>query len=307
MPDQHGSSHPHGSVGGAHRHDHAGAGAGHVHGGHDHGSANGLADLLDLDAEVLRRYWDDALSWLRRVAGSAPRRILDLGAGTGTGTIALAQRFGGAEVTAVDAADGMLERIRTKALFLGLAERVHTVLADLDGDWPVAEPVDVTWASMSLHHLADPDRVLADLYRSTRPGGLLAVAEFAVQLRFLPDDLGFGRPGLEARCLELQRAEHAHSLPELGSDWAPRLGSAGFTVLEDRPFEIDLKPGRSAAAVDYARGWLGRLRGRFADRLVAEDRETLEVLLDGDGPESLRQRGDLRIRGTRSVTMARRP
>lgn len=290
----------------AHAHD-AGADAGnHAHAGHPADESE-FAELLDLDGEVLHQYWSDALTWLRQTAeGSSWRRIVDLGAGTGNGAIALAQLFGDAEVIAVDTSEQMLEHIRAKALDLGLAERVRTVRADLDEGWPALGPIDVTWASMSMHHLADPDRVLAELHAATRPEGLLAVAEFDVQLRFLPDDLGFGRPGLEARCLELQRAEHAHTLPELGADWAPRLAAAGFTVLEERHFEIDLSPGRSAAAVDYARGWLGRLRSRFADRLTAEDLETLNVLLDGDGPESLRHRDDLRIRGRRTVIIAQR-
>lgn len=266
-----------------------------------------LPDLLDLDYEVLYTYWSGALSWLRRAAGGGRRRILDLGAGTGTGTIDLAQRFGGAEVIAVDAEEDLLERIRIKALDLGLAERVRTVQADLDAGWPGIDEVDVAWASMSLHHLAEPDRVLAELVAAIRPGGLMGVAEFEVQIRFLPDDIGFGRPGLEQRCLDLLHAEHAHSLPELGSDWAPRLARAGFTVLDERPFQIELNPTHSPAAMDYAWGWLDRLRSGLADRLDREDLDALTTLLDGDGPESLKRRDDLQIRGCRTVTLVRRP
>lgn len=301
MPDRPDSAHPqHGAA----QHSEHSHGAAHAHQHDTNGTA--LAELLDLDAEVLYAYWADALSWLRQVAGSGRRRIADLGAGTGTGAIALAQRFGSAEVIAVDASEDMLARIRVKALDLGLAERVHTVLADLDGDWPGIDALDVTWASMSLHHLAEPDRVLAELFAHTRPGGLLAVAEFDVQLRFLPDDLGYGRPGLEARCLELLKAEHAHSLPELGSDWAPRLAAAGFTMIGNRAFSLQLDPPHPAAAISYARGWLGRLRSRLADRLVPDDLQVLDRLLDGAGPESLERRGDLRIRGNRNVMLARR-
>jgi SAM-dependent methyltransferase len=299
-------------------HDHQGGhhASAHAHGTQQAGDAQHvhlgsggteLPELLDLDYEVLYGYWTGALSWLRRVAGAGRRRVLDLGAGTGTGTIGLAQWFGGAEVIAVDAEEGLLERIRVKALNLGLADRVHTVQADLDAGWPGIDGVDVAWASMSLHHLADPDRVLAELAAAIRPGGLLAVAEFEVQLRFLPDDLGFGRPGLEQRCLDLLHAEHAHSLPELGSDWAPRLDRAGFTVLAERPFQIELNPSHSAAAIDYAWGWLHRLRSGLADRLASDDLDALTVLLDGDGPESLRRRDDLQIRGCRTITLVQRP
>ncbi len=48
--------------------------------------------------------------------------------------------------------------------------------------------------------MSDPDRVLADVFATIRPGGLLVVAEMESFPRFLPDDIGFGHPGLEARC-----------------------------------------------------------------------------------------------------------
>jgi SAM-dependent methyltransferase len=291
------------------RHEQHGAAHSHNESAHSHHGADDteLPELLDLDYEVLYSYWSGALSWLRRAAGGGRRRILDLGAGTGTGTIPLAQRFGGAEVIAVDAAEEMLRRIRIKALELGLAERVHTVQADLDEGWPGIDGFDVAWASMSLHHLAEPDRVLGELAAAIQPGGLMAVAEFDVQIRFLPDDIGFGRPGLEQRCLDVLQAEHTHSLPDLGSDWAPRLARAGFTVLEERPFQIELNPAHSPAAVDYAWGWLHRLRSGLADQLDQDDLDALAILLDGDGPESLRQRDDLQIRGCRTITLVRRP
>lgn len=276
---------------------------------HDDESQAHLAELLDLDAEVLCAYWTDALSWVRRAAtGTARVRILDLGAGSGTGTIPLAQRFGDAEVIAVDTSEEMLRRIRVKALDLGLAGRVRTVRADLDVVWPAFEPIDLTWASMSLHHLTDPDEVLGQLFTTMRSGGLVAVAEFSEHLRFLPHDLGFGRPGLEERCLAALSEEHAHSLPELGSDWSSRLQAAGFTLVAERVFAIELDPRHAGdSAARYAQRWLGRLRSGAADQLADEDLETLGALLDGDGPQSLTQRRDLQIRGCRTVTLARRP
>ncbi|MFL6163461.1 MAG: class I SAM-dependent methyltransferase [Jatrophihabitantaceae bacterium] len=282
-------------------------GAAAHHSDHRHGEPAELAELLDLDAEVLHSYWTEVLSWVQLAAtGMDCRRILDLGAGTGTGAIALAQRFGAAEVIAVDSDAEMLRRIDAKALEQGLSARVRTVEADLDNGWPAIGPIDLSWASMSLHHLADPDRTLADLYANTRPGGLVAVIEFSEQLRFLPDDLGIGRPGLEARCLEALSAEHAHALPELGSDWSARLAAAGFVLAGERTFSTALDRPLPPATVAYASGWLRRQRDRLAAQLAADDLQTLAILLDGDGPESLQRRGDLRVRGSRTGTLARR-
>jgi SAM-dependent methyltransferase len=272
--------------------------------GHDTADAD-LVEMLDLDGEVLRSYWTDVLTWVQH-EGAGAEHVLDLGAGSGVGTIALAQRFDGAEVVAVDVSPEMLRHIHDKALHLGLAPRIRTVEADLDVGWPAVGPVDVTWASMSLHHLADPDRVLRDVFTATRPGGLIAVAEMSEPLRFLPDDVGFGRPGLEGRCLDILGKEHAHSVPELGSDWSPRLAAAGFTLLSERTLTVAVNPPYPPGAIRYAELWLRRLRSAAADQLDRDDLETLAVLLGGDGAESLQQRGNLHIRGCRTVTLARR-
>lgn len=277
------------------------------HHGHHHNDSDeaGLAALLDLDGEVLRGYWSDALDWVQQAAPDA-RRIVDLGAGTGVGAVALAQRYPDAEVFALDSSADMLGRIRHKARHLGLYDRIRTVEADLDEAWPDVADVGLTWASKSLHHLADPDRVLAALLAATAPGGVLAVAEFDEQLRFLPDDLGFGSAGLEVRCLDLLAEEHAHSLPEIGSDWAARLAAAGFEGVTERRFAIQVNPPLPPAGVEYAQRWLERLRDGLSDRLADDDRHALDTLLDSVGPHSLRRRDDLRISGSRVVILGRR-
>ena len=266
------------------------------------------AELLDLDAEVLHAYLADAISWLRQESGTIRRsRVLDLGAGTGTGTVQLAQRFGGAEVIAVDADAPMLHRVRARALDLGLAPRVRTVEADLDVGLPDVGTVDVVWASMSLHHLTDPDRVLGEVFAALRPGGLLAVAEFGAHLRFLPDDLGFGRRGLEQRCHDAFQHAHDEALPHLGSDWALRLEHAGFTQVRERAFTIALDPPHPSGTHRYALTWLRRMRSAIADRLASDDLAVLDELLDGGGARSVGVRTDLQVRGVRTVTLARRP
>jgi SAM-dependent methyltransferase len=265
-----------------------------------------LADMLDLDGDVLHDYLAAAMRWVRGAARPHHRRrIVDLGAGTGTGTIALAQRFAGAEIVAVDAVEPMLQRIRAKALDLGLAQRVRTVRADLDEGWPALDPADVVWASLSLHHVADPDRVLAEVHAAIRPGGLIAVAEIGEPLRFLPDDVGVGRPGLESRFLEASREAHAEALPTLGTDWAPRLQRAGFTDVDAREFHVDVRAPYPAGMRRYATLWLHRLRAAGVGRLGEDDLAALDTLL-GDGPNSVGRRDDLRITGSRTVLLARR-
>jgi SAM-dependent methyltransferase len=283
----------------------------HAHGDHAHrhpGAAeDDYTDLLDLDAEVLRDYWSAALDWVRdAAAGTAPIRLLDLGAGTGTGAIGLAQRFPDAEVVALDVSPASLAKIAAKAAAAGLAARVHPVEADLDTGWPDLGTLDLTWASASLHHMADPARVLRDVLNATRPGGLIAVSEFANQLLFLPDDLGFGRPGFEGRITHVLGHAYAEEMPTLGSQWAPRLTDAGWTVVAEQDFLVDQDPPTHPSASRYARAWFARLSDGLADRLEPDDQATLAALLDSRSPRSLVNRTDLHIRGGRTITIARR-
>jgi SAM-dependent methyltransferase len=201
----------------------------------------------------------------------------------------------------------MLHRLSRQARTLGVADRIRTVQADLDTAWPAIDAVDLVWASRSLHHMADPDRVLAGVFATLRPGGLLLVAEIASFPRFLPDDLGLGRPGLEARCHAVLAERQAAELPHLGSDWGPRLSLAGFTVEAERPFVIDLSSPLPAASGRYAQVSLRRLRSGLDGRLSADDLAVLDTLVDSEGPDGVRQRGDLTVRAARTVWAARRP
>jgi SAM-dependent methyltransferase len=283
------------------------------HDQHQHHSAAetdeaAMAELLDLDAEVLHSYLSGLTAWIRELAADLPlHRILDLGSGTGTGTFALLERFEGADVTAVDVSVQLLHYLMDKARVRGVADRVRTVQADLDAAWPKIDTVDLVWASSSLHHMADPDRVLTEVFAAIRPGGLLVVAELDSFPRFLPDDLGLGRPGLEARCHAVLAEGHAAELPHLGSDWGSLLSPAGFAVEAKRPFAIDLTPPLPPSTGRYAQATLRRMRSGLDGRMSADDLVTLDTLIDSDGPEGIRQRDDLTVRAARTVWVARRP
>lgn len=295
-----------------HHHGHQG----HTHGHQGHGHRSGadpdpeaMAEIVDLDAEVLHGYLAEVTHWLRTLAADGPtvRRILDLGAGTGTGTVALLGRFDAAEATAVDASDRMLQRLRDKVRALGLSERVRTLEADLDAGWPDTGPLDLVWAANSLHHMARPDQVLARVRETLRPGGLLAVAELDSFPRFLPEDLGDGRPGLEERCHAALGQGLADDLPHLGSDWGARLAEAGFAVAAERHFSIALAPPLPAATGRYAQASLSRMRSGLDGRLPAQDLAALDALIDAGGPGGVLRRDDLTVRAERTVWVARRP
>lgn len=144
---------------------------------HEHGDT-GQAEILDLDAEVLSEHIASITAWLP--LKSEPRRIVDLGCGTGAGTFALLERFPDAHVTAVDTSAGHLQLLREKACTRGVEGRVRTVQADLDSDhWPDLGRPDLVWASASMHHMSDPGRTLGNVRELLAPGGLFAVVELA--------------------------------------------------------------------------------------------------------------------------------
>ncbi|MGW2862417.1 methyltransferase [Streptomyces sp. NPDC001205] len=303
--------HPHSHAPGAEAHRYPGPGREAATDGHHHGDVPGneteahdQAEILDLDAEVLAEHTAAIIASLPLKA--APRHIVDLGCGTGTGTFALLARFPEAEVIAVDSSAAHLRRLREKAGAAGVADRVRTVHADLDGEWPELGAPDLVWASASLHHMADPGRTLCQVRDLLVPGGLFAVVELAGFPRFLPADAPQERPGLEERCHAASARHHAEHVPHRGADWGPRLRTAGFTVEEERTVEVDLPGSHSEAIGRYALHSLRRLRASVAGTLPPEDITALDQLLDAEGPHSILRREDLAVRTQRSVWAARR-
>jgi SAM-dependent methyltransferase len=275
----------------------------HVHAGpHVHHDEAGLAELLDLDAEVFGSYLDELTEWAAQHAPEVTRTVVDVGAGTGTGGLALARRFPAAEVVAIDRSASMAERLRSASRWTDPAGRLRVLQADVDLAWPEVGAVDVAWAASSLHEVADPDRVLRDLHAALRPGGLLVVVELDTLPRFLPDDLGLGRPGLEQRLHEAlaQSGWNAHP------DWQDHLERAGFDIAGRRTFTLDMDPA-PAATGRYASAFLRRVRSALEGLLAPDDRDTLDHLLAEGRPDSLLRRDDLTVRGTRTAWAGRRP
>ena len=281
-----------------------------AHAAHQHGAdhdGDGLAEILDLDAEVLAEHIASITAWLP-VGAEAPRHIVDLGCGTGAGTFALLKRFPRAEVTAVDTSTAHLDRLLAKAGAAGLADRVRTVQADLDATaWPDLGTPELVWASASLHHMADPDRTLRQVRDALAPGGLFAVVELAAFPRFLPEDAPEDRPGLEERCHAALDRHHTEQLPHRGADWGSKLAAGGFTVEAERTVTVNIGPPHTDAVGRYALNSLRRLRGSAAPALTAEDLTALDQLLDPDSPHSILRRDDLTVRTERTVWAARRP
>lgn len=182
----------------------------------------------------------------------------------------------------------------------------ETAIRDHVADCPALGTPDLVWASASMHHMADPDRVLRTVHDILAPGGLFAVVELAGFPRVLPDSAPEDQPGLEERCHAVGERHHAEHLPHRGADWGPMLSAAGLVLESERAITVNIESSHSAAVGRYALGTLRRLRHSTAGALSAGDLAALDRLLDTDSPHSILRRSDLAVRTERTVWAARR-
>ena len=127
-------------------------------------------DVMDaLMTGGLDRVWMTALR--KAVAPHPGERILDLAAGTGASSAALAK--GGAEVVACDLSEGMIEVGRERHPEI---EFVHGNAMDLDFEDGTFDAVTISWG---LRNIPDPQLALREMARVVRPRGRLVVLEFS--------------------------------------------------------------------------------------------------------------------------------
>jgi len=133
------------------------------------GSFSTAARTYDAAAVLQSRVRTELLDRLD-VLRMKPAAVLDLGAGTGHGTIALKRRYPSSRVVAVDVAFGMLLEAGRRQTLLRRFGRVAGDAAAL----PLRDAsVDMVFSNLMLQWCNDPDRVLRECRRVLRPGGVL--------------------------------------------------------------------------------------------------------------------------------------
>lgn len=140
-----------------------------------------VSEAVDYDqmdhSGVNRLFVDDLLA--RLPVKSIARRIKIFDAGTGTAQIPLELMSRGinAEVTASDLAEQMLIVARQNVKAAGFAESICLVLADCKQLADANGTYDVVMSNSIVHHIPEPLKVLAELWRILKPGGLVFIRD----------------------------------------------------------------------------------------------------------------------------------
>ena len=299
----------------AHDHDHD-----HVHRpghGHHHDHTDidwaAMAPMLESEAELFTSMYERALAWLAKEV-TEPGLIVDAGSGPGVVSCLFAETFPGARIVAVDGSEPLLERARARAERQGVADRFSTVAGELPEVLGELDyPADLLWASRTLHHLGDQRAGLAAFAARLAPGGTLAVMEGGLPARFLPRDIGFGRPGLQARMDALQEEWFTKMRQDLQGhvaepeNWPALLSAAGLTHTRTHSFLLDLPAPASDRARAHVVDSLTRFRDTLGEGLDHDDRTTLDRLLDPGDKAGLHHRQDVFVLAAHTVHTAVRP
>ncbi|PPE72162.1 malonyl-[acyl-carrier protein] O-methyltransferase BioC [Solimonas fluminis] len=169
----------------------------------------------DRAATLQLRTREALLAELAARAG-APRRLLDLGCGTGIGARRLRALYPGAEVLALDRAPGMVRIARDAGLdaLVGDAQRLPLPAACCDA----------ILSNLVLQWCPQPELAMTEACRVLRPGGWLCLS--------LPGPATLRE--LRTAWRQVDQAEHVHRF-DPASAWLARAEAAGLELHSLRP------------------------------------------------------------------------
>jgi ubiquinone/menaquinone biosynthesis C-methylase UbiE len=158
------------------------------------------------------------------------RVVADVGAGKGELTFALAREVGpSGRVFSTEIDSGRLQRLRDA---VGAAKLDTVTVVEAHGN-ETGLPLnccDAIVLRRVYHHLADPSGINASLFRSLRPGGVLAVIDFPP-----PFFSSRGHLGVPAKIVVSEVASSGFELLRLIDDWPGRGPLGSYCVVFRKP------------------------------------------------------------------------
>jgi ubiquinone biosynthesis O-methyltransferase len=101
------------------------------------------------------------------------KRLLDLGCGDGTYSIAASKK--GARVTGLDISESMLAAAKQRAMAMGVS--VEWSRASAEAIPCVSDTFDIVLAVTILCFVREPEQVIREVHRALRPGGAFVIGE----------------------------------------------------------------------------------------------------------------------------------
>ncbi len=207
----------------------------------------------------------------RSVDVHAGERVLDVAAGSGNAAISAARR--GAQVTASDFVESLLETARARAEVEGLS--LATTVADAQALPFEDGAFDVVVSTFGVMFAPDPQRAADELLRVCRPGGRIGLASW------VPDGLMASNQAIVQKHVSPLSAAGPMRRPVEWGDEARVRELLGERVKELRGERrsAELCAGSAAELVEFNRTWFGPIRTAFG-RLDATGQEHLRTELE---------------------------
>jgi malonyl-CoA O-methyltransferase len=123
------------------------------------------------DISVLQKYTGEELIDRLQVIRLDPDLIMDLGSGLGRSARKLSELYKAAQVIQLDIAQDMLKTARTVP-----TARQSYLCADAEALPIKSQSIDLAFSNLMLQWCPDPGRLLADIVRCLKPGGLFIFA-----------------------------------------------------------------------------------------------------------------------------------
>jgi demethylmenaquinone methyltransferase / 2-methoxy-6-polyprenyl-1,4-benzoquinol methylase len=216
------------------------------------GMFDAIAGRYDLLNTVLSggldRYWRRRAIRSLRLTGR--ERLLDVC--TGTADVAMAGArgaSGAARVVGVDFAGAMLAHGNTKLRQAGLDRTVQLVRGDAMSLPVASATVDAVTIAFGIRNVQQPEVACAELYRTLRPGGRLAILEFGLPVvpAVRPLYLWYFNHVLPriGRAVSKHSAAYDYLPQSVGSfPWGDAFGriltATGFSQVEARPLSFGI-------------------------------------------------------------------
>lgn len=110
-----------------------------------------------------------SIDLVNRIMIENPKRIIDVGCGSGMSTKILADRFKNAEIIGLDNSQSMLNKAKQLEL------NVEWIFKDCNESLEAFDKADIIFANASLQWLKAQDQVIANWFKALNPRGIMAV------------------------------------------------------------------------------------------------------------------------------------